>query len=115
MLHTFVGDNLNEVRDLVREPMKHYLASCVDLWRKNDQKLNKLLERPDGMEFAFQRYFSTSGLFGTVETCSERIRQLRKIGVNEVTCLIDYGVDASHVPQSLELLNQLRQGWVEHA
>ncbi len=31
MLHTFVGDNVDEVRELVREPMKDYLRSSIKL------------------------------------------------------------------------------------
>ena len=37
MLHTFVGDHEDEVRDAVRGPMKAYLASSVDLVRKAAQ------------------------------------------------------------------------------
>ena len=32
MLHTFVGDSVDEVRERVREPFSDYLKSSVDLW-----------------------------------------------------------------------------------
>ena len=46
------------------------------------------------LDFAFQRYFEDSGLFGTVEDCLDRVEELKRIGVDEVACLIDYGIAA---------------------
>ena len=43
---------------------------------------------------AVDRYLGTSGLFGTPEGCLQIIEKLKAIGVDEVACLIDFGVDA---------------------
>jgi hypothetical protein len=49
-------------------------------------------ERESVLEYAFERYYETSGLFGTVDSCTARIDRLAAIGVDEIACLIDFGV-----------------------
>jgi len=51
---------------------------------------------------AFDRYFSTSGLFGTVADGERFVSRLDGMGVDEVACLVDYGVPAADVLESLE-------------
>jgi len=108
MLHSFLGDSTDQVRNLVREPMMKYLQSSVNLRKQSGENLEKLEQRPDALEFAFRRYFATASLFGTVDTCSKTVEKLKQIGVNEIACLVDFGVDSSLVLQNLEYLNRLR-------
>ncbi|MEK6676137.1 MAG: MupA/Atu3671 family FMN-dependent luciferase-like monooxygenase [Planctomycetota bacterium] len=129
MLHTFVGENEEEVRGIVREPMKSYLKSSLNLLKQfawtfpafkrpggadtkpDDLDLSGLsAEEMDGiLEHAFARYFETSGLFGTPQSCFRMIEKLKAIGVDEVGCLIDFGVPTKTVLQSLPHLNALKQ------
>src|SRR5262249_16751003 len=53
------------------------------------------------LSFAFDRYFDTSALFGTVQSCEIMVSQLREIGVNEISCLIDFGVEPAAALASL--------------
>jgi acyl carrier protein len=129
MLHTFVGDDLDAVRETVREPFSNYLKSSVDLLKNSpwgfaparlapgaqvkkhstapadlsEEELSALLEH------AFDRYFENSSLFGTPEVCLRMVEQLRTIGVNEIACLIDFGVDSQAVLDSLRSLNEVRE------
>ena len=111
MLHTFVSDNLEFVREQVRQPFIEYLESSIDLWRNNLQDLELLTpsERETLLAYAFERYFQTAALFGTPSSCLKMVNELKKIGVNEIACLIDFGVDADLVLSNLDHLNQLRQ------
>ena len=59
------------------------------------------------LEVAFQRYVHTAGLFGTPEVCRERLRELSALGVNEVACLVDFGVPPQLVEDSLRCLSGL--------
>ena len=59
------------------------------------------------LEVSFRRYFDTAGLFGTPARCIRMVDRLREIGVDEVACLIDYGVDADTVLSALENLDQV--------
>ena len=128
MLHTFIGHDVDEVKQLVREPFIRYLRTSTDLvkqarWEfpafaRPGQQLNSA-DTPDLgelsaedetalMSAAFERYFHTHGLFGTPESCAARIAELKAIGVDEVACLIDFGVDDDRVLESLKALNRLR-------
>jgi natural product biosynthesis luciferase-like monooxygenase protein len=131
MLHTFVGEDDDEVREIVRGPMKAYLKSAVDLvkkaaWHfpvnkdrdaKADKRLAELAASNDLsaedlealLEHAFERYYETSGLFGTPETCIQLVNRLKEIGIDELACLIDFGVDSEQVLASLKHLNRLRE------
>jgi len=131
MLHTFVGEDDDEVREIVRGPMKEYLKSAVDLvkkaaWHfpvnkdrdaKADKRLAELAASNDLsaedlealLEHAFERYYETSGLFGTPETCIQLVNRLKEIGIDEIACLVDFGVDSEQVLASLKHLNRLRE------
>lgn len=130
MLHTFIGEDLDEVRDIVREPMKEYLRSAVFLIKQaawsfptfkqkaeetgtspldvfesedlSDEEMDALLE------FAFNRYFDGNGLFGTPATCLAMINRLKGIYVDEIACQIDFGVPSQMVLDHLSHLNELR-------
>jgi aryl carrier-like protein len=59
------------------------------------------------LSYAFERYFTTSGLFGTPETCLRMVDRLKAIGVDEIGCLIDFGVDVDSVLASLHDLQRV--------
>ena len=84
MLHTFVGDDLNQVRAQVRGPFIEYLKSSVNLWSNRFESLQGLSEKEqeDLLAFAFERYFHASALFGTPETCIPTVERLAEIGVH---------------------------------
>ena len=120
MLHTYLAADRETARAVAREPMKDYLRSAAGLikqyaWAfpafKKPQGVSNPMEidlaglAQDEMEaildFAFQRYFEDSGLFGTVEDCVTRVEELKAIDVDEVACLIDYGISSAEVMAGL--------------
>lgn len=125
MLHSYLAATRAEAEAVAREPMKDYLRSAAGLIKQYAWAF-PAFKRPEGatnpfqvdleglsveemdaiLEFAFQRYFNDSGLFGTVEDGVARTAQLQAIGVNEIACLIDYGIP---VPQVLEGLRPLAE------
>jgi natural product biosynthesis luciferase-like monooxygenase protein len=111
MMHTFLGTDPDEVKNKVRGPFIEYLRSSVDLWRHGWQNLEDLnpKQRDEALSFAFERYYRTSGLFGTPETCLETVRQLKQVGVNEIACLIDFGVATDDVLNGLHALHWLQE------
>jgi len=129
MLHTFVGDCNLEVRELVREPMKDYLRSAMKLvidfaWsfpafkrpggqdsEPDDIDIKSLTEEEVAtiLDFAFERYFETSGLFGTPETCAKMIDRCKAADIDEIACLLDFGVDTGKVMDSLPLLKEVKE------
>jgi natural product biosynthesis luciferase-like monooxygenase protein len=117
MLHTFVGTDLGGVREIVREPFCNYLRSFTELLENLGRSLGvdvtsgslSAADMNSLLSFAFERYFNTSGLFGTPETCLPMIDQLERIGVDEIACLIDFGVPTDAVLESLTGLDELRR------
>ncbi len=111
MLHTFVSDDMEFVRSQVRQPFIEYLESSIDLWRNSSQDLEQLTstKREHVLAYAFERYFHTAALFGTPSSCLKMVNMLKKVGIDEIACLIDFGVDTNSVLSNLDSLNQLRQ------
>lgn len=128
MLHTFVGNDTEEVRELVREPMKDYLRSSIKLvldfaWTfpafkkpggsestPDDINLKDLTpeEIETILDFAFDRYFETSGLFGTPEACLNMINRCKAADIDEIACLLDFGVETNVIMENLPLLKEVR-------
>ena len=116
MLHSFIGKNREEVRRIVREPFTAYLRSSVSLIANLARSLNLSVDLhsmpPQDMNalvaHAFDRYFETSALFGDVKTVQPLIGNLTEIGVDEIACLIDFGVASTEVLGMLEQLAEVR-------
>ncbi|MBZ3916119.1 MupA/Atu3671 family FMN-dependent luciferase-like monooxygenase [Streptomyces acidiscabies] len=119
MLHTFLGTDRDEVREIVREPFSAYLRTSLGLLLKAAGDIMPDLDpddlTPEDVDFlvslGFERYFDTGGLFGTVEDNAELLRGIRDAGVDEVACLIDFIDDADTVLGGLEHLDALRRAW----
>jgi natural product biosynthesis luciferase-like monooxygenase protein len=117
MLHTLLGTDRDVVREQVREPFSAYLRSSIDLIVKTSGLLppgfdpSRLPDRDKDylIRQAFNRYFTTSGLFGTLHDGAAMLERLAAIGVDEVACLIDFGVPPDEVLASLEHLDELRR------
>ena len=128
MLHTYVGESDEEVREIVRQPMKDYLGASMKLvlgfaWtfpafkrpggpdaEVEDVDLSSLTpEETDAiLDFAFERYYETSGLFGTIDSCVHMVERCKEIDVDEIACLLDYGVPHDLVLDSLPRLKEVR-------
>ena len=117
MLHTFIGESVDEVRARVRGPFREYLRSAVDLIAAVAKTRGLDLKAPGFspedfevvLDHAFERYFGSAALMGTPTTCQPLLQQLRAIGVDEVACLIDFGVDDEHALAALRPLEVLRE------
>ncbi|KIA66030.1 MupA/Atu3671 family FMN-dependent luciferase-like monooxygenase [Nocardia vulneris] len=109
MVHTFVGADETAVRRTVQGPFKSYLADSVDLWRRGAQALDELDDRTRNkvLDFAFERYYRTSGLFGTPDSALPMVTSLHQAGADEIACLIDFGVAEPTVRTGLESLATL--------
>jgi phthiocerol/phenolphthiocerol synthesis type-I polyketide synthase E len=115
MMHTFVGQSKDKVVEKVREPLSSFLRSHLDLIKTftNSLDIEAGLEKPELVDsivaFAFERYYRTASLIGAPQTCLPMIERLKSIGVNEVACLIDFGVDVESTLEGLVHLNALKQ------
>lgn len=114
MVHTFVSHSEAHVRAVVHEPFKSYLKGAVGLFaavapKGLDLKTLSSEELDALAEHAFERYFESSGLFGTPESCAAMVSSLKRTGITELACLIDFGIAVDTVLASLPFLDELRR------
>lgn len=116
MAHTFLGDDTDTVRETVREPFSRYLRSSFGLIARSitgSDSVDLESMHEDDVEFlvarGFDRYFREGALFGTVADGADFVARVREVGVDEIACLIDFGVPAEAVLDGLKVLARLRQ------
>ena len=116
MLHTFIGEDDSSVRAKVKTPLSTYVRSFLAQTKNlkaQDGKtgLESLSETEKNIldSLAFEYYYDASSLLGTPLKCARIIEGLMEIGVNEIACLIDFGLDQPSIMESLHRLNELRE------
>jgi oxalate---CoA ligase len=112
-LHTYLAEDPAAVREKVSGAYLDYLLVNLGLQADRVRGSGDEFEMPDeDREFltrqASERLFAERGLVGTVAGCRERVASLAAIGVNEIACLIDFGIDFDSVMAGLYQLNRLK-------
>ena len=117
MMHTFLGAEVEQVKEDIRQPFCEYLKTHYGLLENlakgmgldvslddfSDDDLDSLLL------FGVEGFMKGRSLIGTPESCQPFVQQLTDAGVDEVACLIDFVQDFEAVMQSLPYLAQLKQ------
>ena len=127
MLHTFVGEDEELVKETVRGPLTSYLRTSVGLVKQYADTFPALKKRADGttsdldlnalapdemealLAYSFERYYETSGVFGTPERAAGMVDRVKGADVDEIACLIDFGIESERALAHLYHLNKLRQ------
>jgi natural product biosynthesis luciferase-like monooxygenase protein len=111
MLHTFLDPDPEVVESSATGPLSDYLASAMTLMRPDSQPPGgwsqerlRAAVRPTVYRYLHQGL----GLFGTVGTATALVRDFARAGVDEIACLIDFGISADAVLRSLSHLDELR-------
>jgi len=115
MLHTYIAKEGDDARTIVEKPLTSYLRTFIS----QGEHLQADTDGVDGKKitsndmdtlaaFAFERFFNSGSLIGTPEKCEHLIRRLVAVGVNEIACLIDFGLDVSTVMEGLKNLVALK-------
>ncbi|MGV2831539.1 LLM class flavin-dependent oxidoreductase [Myxosarcina sp. GI1(2024)] len=116
MIHTFVGENYDATKEAARQPFYNYLKTHinlleslakdagveVDLEKFTEADLNSLLQ------FAYEGWLNGRTLIGSQKTCMQMVERLKKAGVDEVACLIDFNDNFDAVMASLPHLKDLK-------
>lgn len=115
MLHSFIGEDIDEVEKIVEQPFTDYLKTSIGINKLLMDEAGLDAEAIDGegmklvLKNAFRRYYQTSSLIGNKSKCSEMVFKLKGIGVDEIACLVDFGVEKSKVLESLKHIKELKQ------
>ena len=123
MLHTYIDDDTGTAIEKVREPFSNYLRSHTQLLTSLAKSKNANFDAgsiaeedfEDLLSLEFDRYFHTASLMGTIESCNEMVQRIKQAGIDEIGCLIDFGVDIESAMASLSRLNELRQQVIRDA
>jgi natural product biosynthesis luciferase-like monooxygenase protein len=110
MVHTFVDQDPIRVRQVSREPLRSYLGSYL---RQQEDAGPAYEGRGDldletRLDFAVERYLKGASLIGTPASCIRLLDDLVEADIDEVACLIDFGIDLDTVLPSLENLCSIR-------
>jgi natural product biosynthesis luciferase-like monooxygenase protein/amino acid adenylation domain-containing protein len=118
MVHTYMGDDLEQTLDAARGPFKDYMRQHLGLLRTDLYALRIVMDDGDPndvesiTEHAFRRYTKSASFIGTPVSCLEVADRLADVGVDEFACLFDW-IDQSkaldalpHVSRFQELFNQ---------
>jgi natural product biosynthesis luciferase-like monooxygenase protein len=117
MIHTFVGEDLEAVKNQVRQPFCHYLKTHYDLLEGLAKGMGLTVSMKDFseddidslLEFGVEGFMKGRSLIGTPASCQPFVEQMRQGGIDEIACLIDFVQDRDLILASLPYLNQLRQ------
>ncbi|HWO62029.1 MAG TPA: MupA/Atu3671 family FMN-dependent luciferase-like monooxygenase [Umezawaea sp.] len=117
MVHTYLADDEDAAREAVRGPLCEYLRSSLGLLLGSQvdgrRKVDPAKLGAEDVDFlvnrSFDRYFDNGGLLGTVDKVRDTVASFADIGVDEVACLVDFGLPTSTVLDGLPHLDRLRR------
>ena len=117
-IHAFLGDDLEKTQEKARGPLAEYIQASVAL--KNTTTTSRV-QRPavnfaqlpkEDLQYVFAGGFKdyvNNALIGTPDHCAPVVDKLAEAGVDELCCLIDFGVDLESTMESLHYLSELKK------
>ncbi|WP_103071076.1 MupA/Atu3671 family FMN-dependent luciferase-like monooxygenase [Aquimarina sediminis] len=104
MLHTYIDSSENAALEISKKPFKEYLGSSIKLMEPIAQELGLDVhtQSEELIEMAYQKFSKENTLFGSPESCQKMLFSIQNIGVTEVACLVDFGVESEKVLSGLE-------------
>lgn len=117
MLHTYVHQDLTEIKTVVKPALTDYLKKHLSMYEKHinsaqaiDVDVSMVTEQDKAalIELGFNRYFNHNALIGDQEKCSRMASELQAVGVTEICCLVNFGLDHSTIIDGLKYLTKLK-------
>jgi natural product biosynthesis luciferase-like monooxygenase protein len=117
MTHAYAADP-EKVERFARPALREYLASMVDLLSAKEASVPKAegkslaaaseSKKDFVLDFgAISHIKGQLSFIGTLDRCRDQARALGELGVDEIACLIDFGIPFAESMESLRLLTQL--------
>lgn len=116
MLHTYLDDSVERAQEKARPSMKKYLLKSLEmngkdfLEKSNDPSLQNITEKSvdELLDFSVSKYFKENSLIGTIESSLPILTKAAASGVDEIACLIDFGIDKISVLDGLPQITRLK-------
>lgn len=115
MVHTYVGRSDDEVKELVRHPLRGFLNTYINQnetlnpYKDSRETVREVIEndREALITYAFEKHFNQTSLMGSKDKCARMVQKLHDAGATEIACLIDFGVTNDKVLAGLVTLAEL--------
>lgn len=116
MAHAYAGESGEDIRTVARPALARYLKINIEMQKDNssgkrDEKgFSHLNERETEIMVRTQvnnDLQSPLSFVGTLDHCAEQAERLHESGVDEIACLIDFGIGHEDVMASLKRLSTL--------
>ena len=116
MAHTFVGDTPAMTKAVARPALAEYLKVNIRMQQDHsvgigeNRGFSSLSERESDKMINLQvnnDLYSPLSFIGALKECARQAEFLRENGVDEIACLIDFGIGADDVMASLRRLSKL--------
>ena len=116
-LHTFLAEDIAAVRRHAQKPYGAYLKANARLVEKLAASRGLTIDvgsltgpqLDEAVDFLFEKFLDGRSLLGTPDSCSTLVEQLAASGVNEVACLLDFGLAPEAILAGLPHLDALRE------
>lgn len=108
MLHTYVHDDPAKVERCVNEHYFDYIKSGLKGHIQSLPKAPSEAEINRIVEHSFHYQRKNSALFGDVSHCQAVVSKLQKVGVNEIACLVDFGISEAEMYETLPFIKELK-------
>jgi alkanesulfonate monooxygenase SsuD/methylene tetrahydromethanopterin reductase-like flavin-dependent oxidoreductase (luciferase family) len=127
MAHTFVGENEDEIATIAKPAMTEYIKVNLNMQKDHatatkdeegslrkttwvNPEVSRLNEQQaqDVIEYQVRNNLkSPMSFIGTLDQCAQQAARLSENEVDEIACLIDFGVGFNDVMASLQRLSKL--------
>jgi natural product biosynthesis luciferase-like monooxygenase protein len=116
MAHTFVGENDGAIKAVARPALAEYLKVNIRMQQDHSVGIGEnrgfsgLSERESDKMINLQvnnDLHSPLSFIGSLDQCARQAESLSENGVDEIACLIDFGIGAADVMDSLRRLSAL--------
>ena len=106
MVHACVAETVAAALAAAEQPLISYQEQFLDLSDRAGYPYGDITdeEKHDLARYAAHKYATERGLIGDAATAGDRLRDLAAIGVDEVACLVDFGLSRTQVSETLTRL-----------
>lgn len=108
MLHTYLDSNKDEAKEICEKPFKNYLRSVMGLLDTKKEELGIESNIESLINMSYKKYNDSNTLIGTPESCQKLLHQVEAVGVTEVACFIDFGIENKKVLSGIEKIVEAR-------
>ncbi|WP_340067242.1 MupA/Atu3671 family FMN-dependent luciferase-like monooxygenase [Ascidiimonas aurantiaca] len=116
MLHTYIDATSELAAERTEKPLSDYLMQSLKMTERHFSaqepghvgKEVTQKEVDELIKYSVKKYREHSGLIGSQEEGMKMLEKVSNAGVDEIACLIDFGVDYDHTIKGLDHLTQLK-------